>query len=344
MQPLDKSPSYAPVHLSSIAFPAHRRLEMWLQLYYGRVTTRAELQPIGNSRFDLSATIQRLPGVWLTSLSGSPIRSTMERKHFHNVEERIAVIVSSSGSSFAQLGRDIDLSAGAGVVASMNDPFVDNRYCEGRVIGVAVARSKLAGLVPDAGAVFGRAIPPNNEALQLLTRYIGALSQGGGPATPALAQSIANHIIDLMAIAIGPTADAAHQGRQRGLAAARLMAIKATVSGRLRDPDLSVDMVARLHGLTTRYVHKLFEREGTTFSAFVLERRLLRTRNMLQDPGCLARTIATIAFDCGFNDLSYFNRTFRRAFGGTPSDIRDAALRENDFHTEPKLRISLNSG
>jgi AraC-like DNA-binding protein len=32
--------------------------------------------------------------------------------------------------------------------------------------------------------------------------------------------------------------------------------------------------------------------------------------------------ISDIAFDCGFNDLSYFNRCFRRRFGLTPTAAR----------------------
>jgi AraC-like DNA-binding protein len=35
--------------------------------------------------------------------------------------------------------------------------------------------------------------------------------------------------------------------------------------------------------------------------------------------------ISTIAFDCGFSDISHFNRVFRRQFGCTPSDVRRAA-------------------
>jgi AraC-like DNA-binding protein len=33
--------------------------------------------------------------------------------------------------------------------------------------------------------------------------------------------------------------------------------------------------------------------------------------------------IATIAFQTGFNDLSYFNRAFRRRYGKSPSDVRE---------------------
>jgi AraC-like DNA-binding protein len=36
----------------------------------------------------------------------------------------------------------------------------------------------------------------------------------------------------------------------------------------------------------------------------------------------LGLTISTIAFNCGFGDLSYFNRCFRHRFGATPSEVR----------------------
>jgi AraC-like DNA-binding protein len=32
-----------------------------------------------------------------------------------------------------------------------------------------------------------------------------------------------------------------------------------------------------------------------------------------------------VAYDCGFGDVSYFNRMFRRQFGAAPSDIRAQA-------------------
>jgi AraC-like DNA-binding protein len=77
--------------------------------------------------------------------------------------------------------------------------------------------------------------------------------------------------------------------------------------------------------VTPRYVRKLFESEGTSFSEFVLGQRLARVRSMLEDPRHLGRTISAIAFECGFSDLSYFNRTFRRRYGSTPSDVREQA-------------------
>jgi len=41
--------------------------------------------------------------------------------------------------------------------------------------------------------------------------------------------------------------------------------------------------------------------------------------------GRLDQAIGAIALRVGFGDLSYFNRTFRRRYGMTPSDARAQA-------------------
>jgi AraC-like DNA-binding protein len=46
---------------------------------------------------------------------------------------------------------------------------------------------------------------------------------------------------------------------------------------------------------------------------------------MLTDPRWADRSVASIAFDAGFGDLSYFNRSFKRCYGATPSEVREAA-------------------
>ena len=81
----------------------------------------------------------------------------------------------------------------------------------------------------------------------------------------------------------------------------------------------------------------MFQAEGETFSGFVLARRLDRAMQRLTDAED-ARPVSEIAFDVGFGDLSYFNRTFRKRFGLTPSQVRRSGatidrerFRERDF-------------
>jgi len=48
----------------------------------------------------------------------------------------------------------------------------------------------------------------------------------------------------------------------------------------------------------------------------------LRMRKAAELLGQRQGRISDIAFECGFNDLSYFNRCFRRRFGLTPTAAR----------------------
>jgi len=80
--------------------------------------------------------------------------------------------------------------------------------------------------------------------------------------------------------------------------------------------------VAKRQRISDSYIRKLFEGEGTSFSEFVLARRLVRAHRMLTDRRWADRNIAWIAFESGFGDLSHFNRTFKRFYGSPPSEIR----------------------
>ncbi len=68
----------------------------------------------------------------------------------------------------------------------------------------------------------------------------------------------------------------------------------------------------------------MFAESGTTFSEFVLEQRLLLARRLLLGEPGTRRKVSDIAYTAGFNDLSYFHRSFRRRFGVSPADMQMA--------------------
>jgi AraC-like DNA-binding protein len=181
-------------------------------------------------------------------------------------------------------------------------------------------------LAPNIEDRFAQAIPRDNAALRLLACYIGMLRDNDDAlASAELRRLVVTHTYDLVALALGANRDAADLAKGRGLAAARLGAIKSDIAAHLGDSSLSVVAVAARHGVTPRYVQMLFEREGATFSEFVREQRLACAHRMLSDLRRADRTITAIALAAGFSDLSHFNRAFRRAYGVTPSDVRAAA-------------------
>jgi AraC-like DNA-binding protein len=137
-----------------------------------------------------------------------------------------------------------------------------------------------------------------------------------------LAATVAAHLTELIEMSLDATGSTQHPGADHGVRAAPLTLIKADIHRDLTDSSLTAAAIAARHGITVRYLHKLFEDEAMTFSRYVLDGRLALARQLLSNPRFAGRTISSIAGAAGFGNLSYFNRAFRRRYSVTPSDVR----------------------
>ncbi len=160
--------------------------------------------------------------------------------------------------------------------------------------------------------------------LNLLAAYVGSVIYDPVLEARDVRRVISSQLGDLVAVTLGASRDAMAVAAGRGVRAARLRAIKDDIEIHLSDAELSPVAVAQRQHISDSYIRKLFEGEGTTFSEFVLKRRLTRAHRQLSDPRWLGRSILEIAHESGFGDLSYFNRSFKRCYGATPSDVRKA--------------------
>jgi AraC-like DNA-binding protein len=184
-------------------------------------------------------------------------------------------------------------------------------------------RRALLEAAPNAANLDGGILNRNPAILDYLHQYTNDIvSRSNVPEDPALARTMSEHIFDLIAMLVGPTRDAAEVASRRGLRAARLKAILAYIEENLDNPDLGVKMIAAEHAISTRYVSQLMEEHGETLGHYILRRRLEMAAALLSDPDARHRRISDIAYACGFNDLSYFNRAFRRQLGESPSSFR----------------------
>ena len=205
--------------------------------------------------------------------------------------------------------------------ASIKGAFV-SQLEEGGNKAALFDRKTLLSYCPDAEDSVARPLDHNPALTALLHRYYDFAVQHA-PGLDALAQhAVSQHLMDLMVLVLGGRRDATEQAKERGLAAARLEAIKADIVARLGDGGLTLADLARRHRASPRTIQLLFERSGVTFSEFVLEQRLLRAARLLRDPRHRAAKVSDIAHLSGFNDVSYFHRTFRRRFGMTPLDAK----------------------
>ena len=97
-----------------------------------------------------------------------------------------------------------------------------------------------------------------------------------------------------------------------------------SIEGRLSDPELSIDDIGRVEGLSTRYIQKLFKGGNTSYGEYVKQRRLERCRTDLSNRALAHFSIAELCFRWGFGDAANFSRAFTAAFGVSPKAYRAA--------------------
>jgi AraC-like DNA-binding protein len=330
----------ASLRFSTASLPEAARAEA-VREFYERTKVPGELEPLELAgpleplpdcpvRADI--TKWALPGLGVLSGRLCGLRQVARaRGSVSSGEDDLLLGVNLSGCSTAhQGGRELKLQDGDAVLATRGlTGFTITRPTPVRFIGFRVLRDAIAPLVGRLDEAPIRVVPHGTETLNLLVNYAGAIADKQPPQTPELQRLVVTHIHDLIAATVGATRDGWAIAEGSGIRAARLRAIMADITANLYDCDLTVAAVARRQRLTPRYVHKLFEGEGLTFSAFVLCRRLSRAHRLLSDPRLGDRTIGSVAFDVGFGDLSYFNRIFRRRYDATPSEIRQSVGRSD---------------
>jgi AraC-like DNA-binding protein len=315
---------------STDQFPQRDQLPIWREVF-GRQVFHVDIEAPSDSQFIGDATLHALPGLKLLSGTNGPgvyTRRTPEligdgfNDFFLTVNRRGRMLVS-------QRGRDHGLEPGAATLTSFGEVGGIFRDTAGESCSLQIPRAALTQLVPNLDDLVMQPIPSDLAALRLLLPYLELLKQSGVLAAPELASTAARHICDLVILTIAGSPDALEVTRDRGVRAARLATIKADIVANIARSDLSAEMIAQRHGVSRRYIHRLFERDDRSFAQFVLEQKLSRAHGMLTDPGFAEWSIGAIAAKAGFAERSHFNRVLRLRYGASPSDLR-ATLRRGE--------------
>jgi AraC-like DNA-binding protein len=290
---------------------------MWREAI-GRTMAKFDIKPLNDEPFSASATLRVLPDLGIASGRRTDARYDLTRELAADAatDNVIFAIVTAGTAMISQRGRDITLNQGEATLLSATEPSISFLRDNGGFLSLAIPSARLSPAVVNLGSMLSRRVPGDNDALGLLRSYLGIVKESDKLSTPELRRAVVLHVHDLVAVALGATQDATILAEELGIRSARLRAMMLDVVENLHRPQLSV---------TPRYVQRLFEREGTTFTAYVLERRLAAAHRMLLDQHRDMGQISEIAYKAGFGDLSYFARVFRRKYGASASDVRATA-------------------
>jgi AraC-like DNA-binding protein len=299
------------------------RFELWRETYCEWVVA-TDLQRLDDSPFTGQWDFAGMRNLLLARFQGSRhsiTRTTQQVSAFPQERYFLCFNLAPTAFSFSKSGRKETVDMDRALLFSGTEAF----SCHGvrSWISVGIPKPVLQKLVPDVENLATSALDGTSPALDHLKRYIGLLMEPGALTDdPVLAEHVETTVCDLIALALGAAENNAAFARLRGLRAARCADILREITSCFADPAFSIKIVAANIGVSPSYVQQLLRETGVSLSDRVLELRMQKARRMLADRCNDHLKVSEIAFACGFNETSYFNRCFRRRFGDTPLNYR----------------------
>ncbi|MEU9858468.1 helix-turn-helix domain-containing protein [Streptomyces sp. NPDC047974] len=192
---------------------------------------------------------------------------------------------------------------------------------DSRTIFFRVPRCYLGVPERDLDRVLGVPVRGGEGIGALASDFLTALAAGAESRRSTIGDRRARTAVHLLSVLVmelleADTTDAADA--PSGAGGELLSRIHAHIEEHLMDPDLSPESIARAHHISVRYLQKLFQNDGSTVSQWIRRRRLEFCRFEL-GRSTRRTTMAAMAHRWGFSSASHFSRTFRGAYGMSPS-------------------------
>ncbi|HJQ48175.1 MAG TPA: helix-turn-helix domain-containing protein [Amycolatopsis sp.] len=222
-----------------------------------------------------------------------------------------------------QMGRSATLSPGNVAVMRLQHPALARFSSECRSLAIEIPRN----LVPlgTAELVDIVAIALHCELVDITVDLLTSLLAMRSEISPE--QGVA-----CGAALLGLTAALAHQiHAERGDEEPGVLdRVKSYIDRHLADPALGLPAVAQGMHVSVRFLHRLFESEPETVTAYIRRHRLEGIRADLGNPELARLTVREVAARWGLTDAVRFGKLFRQSYGETPSGYRRRLITSSD--------------
>ncbi|BCW58558.1 helix-turn-helix domain-containing protein [Arthrobacter sp. StoSoilB20] len=244
-----------------------------------------------------------------------------ERLVREDTSDHVLVLVQHSGRAVMRQGdREVLLTNGAAALADPSTPYelkMSNGSHQLVLLLPSTAVLAVGGSIREART---KLIPPESLALRSLVGLAAEMVASDDLGSEA--EGAAAAAVDLLGAALsrfrataGGSVALSAQGGQRRL-------VQEFIYRNLGDPRLSVDSVAKAHGISSRHLATLFAPDSSP-GAFIRRARLERIYADLTNPGLVWLTAAEIAARWGYINYTTLNRAFHREFGTAPGQVRE---------------------
>ncbi len=268
---------------------------------------------------------RQLGELGFASVRSSPLDVYRRRSHIGEVSEaQFLVKIQVEGESLIKhRGQEAHLRPGDFTVCLSNEPYELHfaaDYCQ---VVLAVPQGVMEDCLHHPQRHLGVRKDSRVGANGLFTQFVTSVASRLDTMDGVLAQRLEANVIDLLTTTLSHSEESDRRERlDAGVKCEHLLRIKQFIRSNLHDERLAPAWIAQSLGISTRYLHMLFENEGVSVSRHILAMRLQSCRQSLDDPSFQRYSIADIAYRFGFKDPAHFSRAFKRAFGDSPARYR----------------------
>ena len=318
----------------SRTLPASKRSKAWqdaiCEIYF-----QVDCKPDERGDYDGLVREARFGPLILTDTLSSPQVVLRQNRHISRLNKDCYILgLPQYGRvGFSQAGAALTMDRGAAGLFYASEPYDLRGKAPVRVFWREIPQHQLASRFNSGRAPINAVLNVERGLGRIAAEFCTTLAAASALLDDEARAKLGDEFLDILAAAIDaglgrePT-------REPTVRKARLRSVKAYIDAHLREPDLTLESIARNNGISLRYLHELFTAMETSVSDWIWLRRLQQCHALLTHPEHAARSITEIAFSMGFNSSSHFSNRFREAFGLRPSDVR---LAGNGSRTRPDV-------
>lgn len=307
------------LQLNTSQIPADDRVDLWRSAMQAALRAELLVEPKCSQSFEASVGVMGCgEAVKVIDLAGAAYRSTRSDR---GDGSWVSVMFQIEGNAvLSDHRRTAQLRPGDACVVPPDRAIVAERGSRFRQIIVNLRRGELDEAAPVWQDLTTRTIErscprvrPASDLLRLMVAHHDLLGAACREQMSAALVGLVGRMIRSPDGAMSPSTGSAGSR----MAAFHRQRIERFIQDNLRDPDLSVSMIAGELGLSMRYIHKLFEHEDHNVMQWAQAQRMARCRRDIATRG--ARSISEVAYGWGFNSPAHFSRAFKKHFGLSPS-------------------------
>jgi AraC-like DNA-binding protein len=295
-----------------------------LQELMGQLPLPIDVRSRGIDTLHVSTVSDYFGGVFLMSCSGRGALVGRDRARAGQEHDRTLLlsVVARGSSRLQQDDNTADISTGDVVLYSSATPYratFDN-------VGKHTFMIRYSDLdLPDRvmHAQLARRLRARDPLPRIVARYLADLATNAVHLPQEQRLALERPTLDLIRTLVTATAGDEFLAREPLNASLGVRMVE-YVKMHLTDQDLTIGTVATVHGISERYAYLVLAKSGINLAEWVRTQRLVGAAEELRRPGASA-AISDIAFRWGFPDHANFTRSFRRRYGVSPRDYRNAS-------------------